>query len=55
MRKHLFEGMFRSPLTETAPLPDDAAMAELAAGLDRAARRRLGLLLDAGSPQMWQV
>src|SRR5277367_2232304 len=54
MRKHLFEGLIRSPLTETAPLPDDAAMAELAAGLDRAARRRLGRSLsvraiDAGS------
>src|SRR5665213_2437512 len=54
MRKHLFEGMFRSPLTEAAPLPDDAAMAELAAGLDHAARRRLGRSLsirevDAGS------
>jgi Ni,Fe-hydrogenase III small subunit len=54
MRKHLFEGMIRSPLTEPAPLPDDAAMAELAAGLDHAARRRLGRSLsiravDAGS------
>jgi Ni,Fe-hydrogenase III small subunit len=54
MRKHLFEGLLRSPLTETAPRPDDAAMAELAAGLDRAARRRLGRSLsvravDAGS------
>jgi Ni,Fe-hydrogenase III small subunit len=54
MRKHLFEELIRSPLTETAPLPDDAAMAELAAGLDRAARRRLGRSLsvraiDAGS------
>jgi Ni,Fe-hydrogenase III small subunit len=54
MRKHLFEGMIRSPLTETAPPPDDAAVAELAAGLDHAARRRLGRSLsiravDAGS------
>ncbi len=54
MRKQLFEGMIRSPLTEAAPLPDDAAMVELAAGLDRAARRRLGRSLsiravDAGS------
>ena len=54
MRKHLFEGMIRPPLTETAPPPDDAVMAELAAGLDRAAQRRLGRSLsiravDAGS------
>ncbi len=54
MRKHLFEGMIRPPLTETAPLPDDAALAELAAGLDHAAQRRLGRSLsiravDAGS------
>jgi Ni,Fe-hydrogenase III small subunit len=54
MRKHLFEGLIRLPLTETAPRPDDAAMTELAAGLDRAARRRLGRSLsiravDAGS------
>ncbi len=54
MRKHLFEGMIRSPLTEAAPLPDAAAEAELAASLDRVARRRLGRSLairavDAGS------
>jgi len=54
MRKHLFEGMIRKPLTEPAPVPDDAATAELAAALDRAARRRLGRSLalrevDAGS------
>ncbi len=54
MRKHLFEGLIRSPLTEAAPAADDAAMAELAAALDRAARRRLGRSLsirevDAGS------
>ncbi|HJW42086.1 MAG TPA: NADH-quinone oxidoreductase subunit B family protein [Rhizomicrobium sp.] len=54
MRKHLFEGMIRSPLTEPAPLAGDAAMAELAEALDRAARRRLGRSLsirqvDAGS------
>ena len=53
MRKHLFEGMVRSPLTEAAPL-DDAAIAEMAATLDRAAQRRLGRSLairavDAGS------
>jgi len=54
MRKHLIEGMVRRPLTETAPLPDDAALAELAAGVDHAAQRRLGRSLsiravDAGS------
>lgn len=54
MRKHLFEGMIRSPLTEAAPLADAAATAELVASLDRAARRRLGRSLsiravDAGS------
>src|SRR6202167_569932 len=54
MRKHLFEGLIRSPLTERAPTADDAAMEEVAAALDRAARRRLGRSLsiravDAGS------
>jgi Ni,Fe-hydrogenase III small subunit len=54
MRHHLFEGMIRSPLTEPAPLPDEAALAALAAQLDGAARRRLGRSLsirqvDAGS------
>ncbi len=54
MRKHLLEGLIRSPLTERAPEPDDAAMAEMAAALDRASRRRLGHSLairavDAGS------
>jgi Ni,Fe-hydrogenase III small subunit len=54
MRKHLFEGLIRSPLTERAPTTDDAAMEEVAAALDRAARRRLGRSLsiravDAGS------
>jgi Ni,Fe-hydrogenase III small subunit len=54
MRKHLFDGLIRSPLTEPALAPDDAALAELAAALDRVARRRLGRSLsirevDAGS------
>jgi Ni,Fe-hydrogenase III small subunit len=54
MRKHLFEGLIRAPLTERAPAPDIAAIGELAAALDRAARRRLGRSLalrevDAGS------
>jgi Ni,Fe-hydrogenase III small subunit len=54
MRKHLFEGLIRSPLTERAPTTDDDAMEEITAALDRAARRRLGRSLsiravDAGS------
>jgi Ni,Fe-hydrogenase III small subunit len=54
MRRTLFESLTRGPLTERAPLPDDAALAELAASVERAARRRLGRSLairevDAGS------
>jgi Ni,Fe-hydrogenase III small subunit len=54
MRKTLFEGLTRGPLTETPPSPDDTALAEMAARVDRAARRRLGRSLairqvDAGS------
>ena len=54
MRKLLFESVFRQPLTERAPSPDDAAVAELATALGQAARRRLGRSLsirevDAGS------
>jgi len=54
MRKHIFQGMIRAPLTEPAPMPDDAAMAELAQALERGARQRLGRSLsiravDAGS------
>ena len=54
MRKLLFQSLFRSPFTEPAPLPDDAAVAELATALGGAARRRLGRSLsirevDAGS------
>ena len=54
MRKLLFEGLVRSPLTERAPAIDEAATAELAAALERSARRRLGRSLsireiDAGS------
>src|SRR5207253_10770660 len=54
MRKLLFESIFRQPLTERAPSPDDAAVAELATALGMAARRRLGRSLsirevDAGS------
>jgi Ni,Fe-hydrogenase III small subunit len=54
MRKTLFESFTHGPLTETAPQPDSAALAELAVSIERAARRRLGRSLairqvDAGS------
>ncbi len=54
MRKLLFQSLFRQPLTEQAPHPDDAALAELTAIVGRTARRRLGRSLsirevDAGS------
>lgn len=54
MRRTLFESLTRVPLTEPAPAADDAALAELAAKVDGAARRRLGRSLsirevDAGS------
>jgi Ni,Fe-hydrogenase III small subunit len=54
MRDLLFRNLFRRPLTEPAPERDEAAVAELTASLERAARRRLGRSLairevDAGS------
>jgi Ni,Fe-hydrogenase III small subunit len=54
MRSLLLESLFRQPLTEQAPLRDDAAMQELATALGRAGRKRLGRSLairevDAGS------
>ena len=54
MRRTLFENIVGGPLTERAPSPDEAALAELAAALDKAARRTLGRSLsirevDAGS------
>jgi len=54
MRRTLFEGLVCRPLTEAPPSPDDSALAELAASVERAARRRLGRSLairevDAGS------
>src|SRR5919201_4772075 len=54
MRTLLLKRLVQGPLTEPAPTPDDAAIAELAARVDRAARRRLGRSLsirevDAGS------
>jgi len=54
MRRTLLESLTHRPLTEAPPTADDAALAELAASLERAARRRLGRSLsirevDAGS------
>src|SRR2546427_2795710 len=54
MRNMLFETLFRLPFTERPPSADNAAVAELAASVGRAARRRLGRSLsireiDAGS------
>jgi len=54
MLKLLLQGLVRSPLTEPRPDPNEAELAKLAAGLDAAARRRLGRSLsirevDAGS------
>ncbi len=54
MFKHLVEGIFRSPLTETAPQVDDSALDELAKRLQEVSRKRLGRSLsfrqvDAGS------
>jgi Ni,Fe-hydrogenase III small subunit len=54
MRRLLFESMVKLPLTERPPAVGSVALVELAASLDRAARRRLGRSLsirevDAGS------
>jgi Ni,Fe-hydrogenase III small subunit len=54
MRRLLFQSLFRGPLTEAAPSPDEAATSELAAAVGRSARQRLGRSLsirevDAGS------
>src|SRR6476619_5429587 len=54
MRRLLFKNVVRGRVTAPAPKPDDAALAEIAANLDRAARRKLGRSLairevDAGS------
>src|SRR6478672_10815330 len=54
MRKLVFEKLLQKPVTEAAPSVGDAALAELANGVDRAAKRRLGRSLsirevDAGS------
>jgi hypothetical protein len=42
MRRTLFESLIHGPLTEAPPAPDEAALAELAKSLDRAARAKLG-------------
>jgi len=54
MRKLLFEGLVSRPLTEAPPAADEVALKELAASVERAARRQLGRSLsirevDAGS------
>jgi Ni,Fe-hydrogenase III small subunit len=54
MRKILFENLVKWPVTEAAPAPEEAALAELAQSVNRAARARLGRSLairevDAGS------
>ncbi|HXV25426.1 MAG TPA: NADH-quinone oxidoreductase subunit B family protein [Alphaproteobacteria bacterium] len=54
MRRLLFKNLVRDLVTEAPPPPDEGALAELAAKLDRAARHRLGRSLairevDAGS------
>jgi Ni,Fe-hydrogenase III small subunit len=54
MRDLLFRNLLRTPLTELPPERDERAIAALAAGVDRVARRRLGRSLairqvDAGS------
>src|SRR5229473_4795349 len=54
MRRTFFESLVRRPLTEAPPVKDDDMLAELAASVERAARRRLGRSLsirevDAGS------
>jgi len=54
MRKLLFKSLLQRTLTEPAPDPGDAALAELAGRLDAGARSRLGRSLsirqvDAGS------
>ena len=54
MQKFLFQGLLRNALTERAPTPDAASMAELGYTLGRTARQKLGRSVsirevDAGS------
>src|SRR3954464_4407338 len=46
MRKLVLEKLLQRPVTEAAPAIEDAALAELARGVDRAAKRRLGRSLS---------
>ena len=46
MRKILFESLNHGPLTEPAPAPSQAGLAELAKAVNRAARARLGRSLS---------
>jgi hypothetical protein len=47
MRKTLIENLTQGPLTEPAPTPDEAGLAELAKRVDRLARAKLGRSLSA--------
>jgi Ni,Fe-hydrogenase III small subunit len=54
MSRLLFQNLLHGPVTEAAPSPEDATLAELAKKLDRAAQKKLGRSLairevDAGS------
>jgi Ni,Fe-hydrogenase III small subunit len=54
MRKLLFQGLIRAPLTEPQPVSNDVELAALAAKLDKVAQKRLGRslsirMVDAGS------
>lgn len=54
MRKTLLESLTHGPLTEAPPVPDEAALAELAGNVQKAVQARLGRSLsiravDAGS------
>lgn len=54
MRRTIFESLIKGSLTEAPPAPDEVALAEIGAALERAARKRLGRSLsiravDAGS------
>ena len=42
MRKALLESLTHGPLTEPAPVADEAGLAELAKSVNRAARANLG-------------
>ncbi|HHY49057.1 MAG TPA: hydrogenase, partial [Alphaproteobacteria bacterium] len=44
--RQIINGLIRDPVTERPPPRHDEALAEVAAALDRAARRRLGRSLS---------